>query len=358
MRTTLLDSPRARAALLAALLGLAILWALLPFLGGILGAFVFYVLGKPLYARLVRRVSPGLAATIVIILFSLVVLVPGGVLIGMLIDQAPEAFRALRDGPLIERLRTLRVGPFDVGAQLARTSGTVVSWVSTRALGLLGSVTSAVLNLVLALFGLYYLLQHADAVWRRVRSFLPFSKDSANVLRDRFFSVTQATIAGTLAIALSQGLIVGLGFWIAGLPSPVVWATATAFASILPLFGSALIWIPGAVTVAIQGRYGAMAVLIVAGVIASNVDNVIRPVIFKRVSDVHPLTTLIGAFAALPIFGLLGVLLGPLAIEYFFDLVRIYESEYGDGRPPSPDAEAPPVPPPADPVRLDDDRMR
>lgn len=358
MRTPLLDSSRARAALLTTLLGVAILWALLPFMGGILGALVLYVLGKPLYQNLARSISPAWAATVVIVLFSLIILVPGGVLVGMLIEQAPEAFRSIREGPLFTRLQTLRIGPFDVGAQLARASGTIISWVSGQALGLFGSMTKAVLNLVIALFGLYYLLQHADAVWTRVRGFLPFSTDSANALRDRFFSVTQATIAGTLAIAIGQGFLVGLGFAIAGLPSPVVWGTVTAFCSILPLFGSALVWIPGAVTLAVQGRYAGVAVLVVAGVVASNVDNVIRPIIFKRVSDVHPLTTLIGAFAALPIFGLIGVLLGPLAIEYFFDLVRIYEAEYGDGRPPAPDAESPPVPPPAEPVRLDDPEKR
>lgn len=322
-------------------------------MGGLLGALVLYVLGKPLYHQLVGRMSPAWASTLVIIFFSLVILVPGGVLVGMLIEQAPEAFRSLREGPLFQRLQTLRIGPFDVGAQLARASGTIISWVSGQALGIFGSVTKAVLNLVIALFGLFYLLQHADVVWRRLRGFLPFSQDSANVLRDRFFSVTQATVAGTLAIALGQGIIVGLGFLIAGLPSPVVWGTVTAFCSILPLFGSALVWIPGAVALAVQGRYGGVAIVVVAGVVASNVDNVIRPIIFKRVSDIHPLTTLIGAFAALPIFGLLGVLLGPLAIEYFFDLVRIYEAEYGDGRPPAPGTESPPVPPPATPARLD-----
>ena len=120
------------------------------------------------------------------------------------------------------------------------------------------------------------------------------------------------------------------GFWLVELPSPMFWGTVTAFASILPVLGSALVWLPGVLVLLLEDRYGAaVGLALVGGVVASNIDNVIRPLVYKRVSDIHPMITLIGAFAGVKYFGLLGVLLGPLAIAYLFELLRFYREEYG-----------------------------
>jgi predicted PurR-regulated permease PerM len=105
----------------------------------------------------------------------------------------------------------------------------------------------------------------------------------------------------------------------------------TAFASILPVLGSALVWLPGVIVLLLQSKYGAAAGLAaIGGLVASNIDNLIRPLVYRRVSDIHPMVTLIGAFAGVKYFGLLGVLLGPLAIAYLFELLRSYREEYGD----------------------------
>ena len=149
-------------------------------------------------------------------------------------------------------------------------------------------------------------------------------------MRDRFFGVTQATLLGTALISLVQGTLVGTGFWLVDLSNPLFWGTVTAFASILPVLGSGLVWLPAVVILVSQGRYGAAAVMLVIGAgIASNVDNVIRPLVYRRVSNIHPMITLVGAFAGVRYFGLLGLLLGPLAIAYLFELLRFYREEYG-----------------------------
>lgn len=118
-------------------------------------------------------------------------------------------------------------------------------------------------------------------------------------------------------------------FWISGIPSPVFWGTVAAFASILPLVGGAMVWLPATLALLALGDTNHAIFLGLWGaLLVSNIDNVIRPLIFKKLSDIHPLTTLVGAFAGLRYFGLLGVLVGPLAITYFFELLRIFEKEY------------------------------
>jgi predicted PurR-regulated permease PerM len=99
--------------------------------------------------------------------------------------------------------------------------------------------------------------------------------------------------------------------------------------AILPVVGSGLIWGPAAAALAVDGRYGAAIGLAAWGILAvGNVDNVIRPYVFRRWARIHPFITVIGAFAGINWFGLLGLLIGPLAISYFFELIRMYRDEY------------------------------
>jgi predicted PurR-regulated permease PerM len=224
----------------------------------------------------------------------------------------------------------------DVGTQLATAGGTAAAWVSEQALGFFGSAARSLLSLVIAFFGLYYLLLYPGIVWKSVRDFVPFSDHNADTLRARFFSVTQATLVGTALTALLQGTMVGVAFWLLGLPGPAFWGVITGLVSVLPMLGSALVWIPGMVVLGMDGRWGAMVILAIVGVTAGSTDNIVRMVVFKKVSNIHPLATLVGAFAGLKLFGLLGVLLGPLAIAYFFELLKMYREEYHAAADPHP----------------------
>jgi len=167
-------------------------------------------------------------------------------------------------------------------------------------------------------------------LWRRMRALIPFSAAGADHLAERFTSVTEAAILGIIVTAIAQALTIGLGVWIVGLPNPLLWAALTAVVSVLPILGSALVWIPGVVVLLLSDRPGAaLALGLIGAIVASNVDNVIRPVIYRRVSGLHPMAGLLGAFAGVELFGLLGLVLGPLAIAYCLELIRLYEMEYG-----------------------------
>ena len=115
----------------------------------------------------------------------------------------------------------------------------------------------------------------------------------------------------------------------AGLSNAVFWGVLTVILAILPVVGSGLVWGPGVAALALEGRYGFAIALALWGALAvGNVDNVIRPVVFRRWARIHPFVTVIGAFAGIRYFGLLGLLIGPLAISYFFELIRMYRVEY------------------------------
>jgi predicted PurR-regulated permease PerM len=327
---TLLATPRDRAGLLILALAAGILIAVAPFLSGLLGAAVLYVVFVHLYRRLERVMRPAFAAVITLAAALIIVALPLGWLIAVVVAQAPDALRTLQSSTAFSRLAELRIAGFDIGSEAAKASGTIATWLSARAFSFVGSATSAVLNLVIAFFGLYYMLRSDENSWRLIQPYIPFSPATADALRDRFVSVTEATLLGTMLIAVIQGTLVGAGFWIVGLTNPFFWGTVTAIASILPVLGTALVWLPAVLVLLVQNRFGAAITMLVIGAgIASNIDNLIRPLIYRRVSHIHPMITLVGAFAGVKLFGLLGVLLGPLAIAYLFELLHFYRQEYG-----------------------------
>lgn len=324
-------SGRFRAAGILLVLGFGIVWAMLPFMTGIFGAAIFYVLSVHAYRWLVsRRVPRTFAALLMLLVILLVILIPGGALVTVLVEQVPTAIRGFDSGPIVQKVQGLRIGPVNVGEQLARTSGTIGTWASSKVIGAVGGVASGTLNLVISLMGLYYLLIAADEVWPRVKRFLPFNDDDSEELRTAFFDVTIATALGVVVVAVVQGVLVGVAFAVLGLPNAIVWGSVTAVASVLPLFGSALVWVPATIALFALGNIGqAVGLALFGGVVVSNIDNIMRPLVSQRVSNLHPLTTLLGAFAGIQYLGLIGVLLGPLAITWFFELLTIYDREYG-----------------------------
>jgi predicted PurR-regulated permease PerM len=344
----LLQTRRERAGLIILVLGVAIMLALTPFISGLLGAAVLYVLCIGTYRRLERATNPGIASVVTLMGAVLLIALPLVWILGLVIDRAPEVLRSAQNSPLIARLSELRIGRYDVGAEIARASGTAIQWVSGQVLSFMGSAAFASINIVIAFFGLYYMLHGGPQVWVRFSDYIPFSRRTAEELREHFYRVTRATLLGTALTAAAQGSIIGLGFRLVGLPDALFWGTMTAFASILPVLGSGLVWIPAVLVLVAQGRYGGAVVLgILSWLVASNIDNLIRPLVYRKVSNIHPMITLVGAFAGIRYFGLPGLLLGPLAIAYFFELLRFYRQEYGPPDTPSADAPAAPEDAPA-----------
>ena len=325
----LLDTKHQRAAVLILLLGAALVVALAPFATGLIGIPVLYIIFAPVYRALEPRIRPMAAASISVGLALILILLLILTITFVIVDQAPGIAKGILDSPLRQRLGEVRIGQYQLGPQLATMSERVLSWVGTGAIGLIGTATRLSLNMIISLFGLFYLLLSAGNVWRVVEPYIPFSTENSEQLKARFKLVTISTIIGTGLTALIQGVLVGLAFMVVGLPNAFFWGVVTVILAILPIVGSGLIWLPGAIVLFVQDRMGAAIVLALWGlVVIANVDNVIRPIVFRRYAQIHPLVTLVGAFAGIRYFGLLGLMVGPLALSYFFELIRMYKEEY------------------------------
>ena len=325
----LIDSNHGRAALILLLLGAAILIAIAPYATGLIGIPVLYAIFAPVHEWLTLRVRPRLAASLVVVLALFLIVVPGASFAGLIVSQAQAIASGVIQSPLLGRLKELKPGGLDLGPQLADLGAKVVSWLGSSAFGLIGTATRVSLNLALSLFGLFYLLLRPHETWEAVEPYIPFSKKNVEKLRKSFRDVTTSTIIGTGLTAVIQGLLVGLGFWVTGLPNALFWSVVTMVFAILPVVGSGLVWGPGALALILGHRAGPGLLLALWGaVVVGNVDYVIRPRVFKRWADIPPLVTLLGALAGVPYFGILGLLIGPLALSYFFELIKMYREEY------------------------------
>ncbi|HEX4932480.1 MAG TPA: AI-2E family transporter, partial [Gemmatimonadaceae bacterium] len=224
-----LHSKQQRAGLLIILLGVAILIAIAPFASGLLGSAVLYVMCAPVYRRLTRVMHPDLAAAITLVGAILVIALPIGWIIFLAADQLPDALRSAQQSSFIQRVSALRIGRIQIGTEIAKASGSLIQWISGQAFDVVGGAAKATLNLVISFFALYYMLLSAERTWRVFRRVLPFSEETADELRTRFYSVTHATLLGTMLTALLQGTLIGIGFRLVGLPNAALWGVVTAF---------------------------------------------------------------------------------------------------------------------------------
>jgi len=323
-------SPRqGRAAIVILLLGLGILAALAPFTSGLLAAPVFYVIFEPLYRRFARRLNSSLAAGLTVLVGVLLIIVPGSSLLTLIVGQAQNVVSRLVQNPSLTRLQSLTVAGFAVGPEIVKMGQTVIGGIGRGAFAAVGTVTLMGFNLAISFFVLYFMFVTEGRAWLAIRPYIPFSAANAELLRDRFRAVTISTVIGTGVTASIQGVLVGGAFALAGLPNAAFWGVVTVVFAILPVVGSGLVWIPGAIALYLEGSHmAAIGMLAFGAVVVGNIDNVIRPIVFRRWAQTHPLITVLGAFAGVRYLGLLGLLIGPLALSYFFELVRMYNEEY------------------------------
>lgn len=325
------EGNRGRAAALILLLGLGLAIALAPYATGLLGGVVLFVVFNPVFRWLAPHIGRGPAAGLMVLLILGVIVIPGALMTGVAVDQAQSIAAEISGSEFLSRVEKLKVGPFDIGVELARSTQEIGHWLGRNAIGLLGTLTRIGINIVVSLFVVYYLLLEPEGAWELVSRNTPFSPANTLLLKERFLAVTHSTIIGTGVIALAQGALLAIGFAVTGLPAPLFWGVLTVVLAILPVVGTGMVWVPGALWLAYSDRFGAAIFLALLGVLViGNADLAIRPAIFRRYASIHPLVTVIGVLGGITYFGLLGLLVGPLAISYFFELLQMYRQEFTD----------------------------
>jgi predicted PurR-regulated permease PerM len=308
-------------------ISLAVLVAIVPFLSGLVGALILYSLTRRLHDRASRRIAPRASALLITTTVTAMILIPGAWLISSIIAESAAVVRSWRPEAFASLLAATPLRSLGVEREIDGIITAALGWLSTRAFTFVGGVTAATLNTLLALLGLYYLLLDAGSLWGRVKTVAGLPDEVAALVANRFSLVTDGLILGTMLTAALQGSVVGVAFALVGFQAPLLWGFVTACASVLPVLGSALVWLPGAIVLVASHRIGAAVLVGVLGAgVASNIDNLVRPLVYRSVSGVHPMLTLVGAFAGVRLFGVMGAFIGPLVLSGFAELIGVYEN--------------------------------
>ena len=191
----------------------------------------------------------------------------------------------------------------DLFQQLAAFGGAAL-------LGALGTV----LNFTVMLFLLFFFIRDGQRMAHVAISLVPLEQARRDELRDQLGAVTRAVVLGTVVTAMLQGLLLGIGFAVVGLPAPVVFGVIGAVFAVVPFGGTALVWVPAVGALLFQGRYGAAIVLAVFGVAVSTMDNFLKPLLISGRAVVPTLAVFIGVIGGLAAFGVIGLFLGPVVI--------------------------------------------
>jgi len=327
-------TPRQRHVLLvASLIGLAglILTGLAEYLTAFLGAGILFVMFRPWWTALVhRRHWNRRLVTVGILVVTLVALViPFYALSTLLIDRLVAFSRHPEQiMEVVHRLeRAVGVqftAQLNLRQLLFQGAGQVSRWLSTLANGALNFLV--VVGLML--FTMYYLFMHETYFLLGLRRYLPFRGDTLTELGESLKNNVNANVLGQVLVSVVQGGLTGLALWVFGVPDPLFWGVVAFFLAFIPMLGTPLVWGPAALYQFSQGHQGQGLGILLAGLIViMNVDNVLRIVLAKRMGDIHPLVTLVGLVLGIKIFGIIGLVVGPLLVSYFLLLMEVFRRE-------------------------------
>lgn len=318
--------------LLIIIIGLTLIWQLQYFIPGVLGAITFYIVMRNLFFRLIRKYKwkKWLAATAIIVALVLAFLLPVWLIVELLIPKFNYVFS--HTDAIVSSAKQLLETLKQYAPQIRITEEQVQQAVQKVAFvipSFLNATLGMLVNFITALFLLFFMFMAGLTMEQHIARFLPMNKDNMNELWKETRNLVISNAIGIPLLIICQALIAILGYFIFGVQEPVVWGVLTGVASVIPIVGTMVVWIPICIMLFVSGDVGpGIGLTLYCAVIVSNIDNVLRFTLMKKIGNVHPLITVFGVIVGLQLFGVMGLIFGPLLIAYFFILTKIYRLEF------------------------------
>jgi predicted PurR-regulated permease PerM len=337
-----------------------ICWTLLaPFLSAIAWAIVLAVaFDRPWrWAERRYRARKDLAALAATLLIGVVVVLPAasvatvlgvqasGVASRVLVDLRFRNLRGAGDFLALPPVRaatdfvTARTGVTaeELGQKGAAIASDAATFLAQKTGFFLLSLFDAAITFLMTLFFLFFFLRDGRDMSEAALAILPIPRKKREQIGASLFSMLQAIFRGSLLCAVAQGLTGTLGWWIAGLPSAALAGAAMAFLSLLPIGGTAIVWLPGSLVLWFSGHHGSATFLAAWGLVVTSflADNILKPYLIGGTSDMNTLVVFVGVFGGLAAFGLLGIFVGPIALALAATLLAVLREVNGrtDGEP-------------------------
>ncbi len=301
-----------------------------PFMNGILGGFTLYLLLRDLSNWMKNKIKPLVAVWIITIGTTLFILIPLSLFSWAIVNQISDLHfdtaAIIQPAQQVINFIKEKTG-FDIMTEKSLTF--IITQASTIGHSIMAGVSDLIVNLAVAIMLLFFMLWEGKKMEIFISDLLPFDEGNKHEVLQKIQLIVRSNAIGIPLLALIQGFISLLGYWVCYAPNPILTAMMTAFASIVPLVGTALIWIPVTAYFLIIGEWIHGLILFAYGsIVISQCDNLIRFILQKKMANIHPLITIFGVVAGIPIFGFMGVIFGPLLVSLFLLFLDIFRKEY------------------------------
>lgn len=312
------------------LLGCILAYSVRGIIGALLGTMVMYTIFRPMNIWMIERLKwrRPIVAVIIIIVSFLIIVLPflgiGTMLTNKVVDLVKNPDWINNIVKTVNEFAGDKLGQPDlIQAQLEKSA----TYLGDLFTSLLSGAAGLFLDITVMYFLLYFMFVNFRSFERGLLRYSPFRVENAVRFGHELRNITYSNVIGQTFIALVQGASLSLGFWIFGYDDALFWGVICAILSFIPLLGPPLIFVPAAVIAFTQGNnIAAIGLLIWGFVLVINIDNVLRLIIAKKVGDIHPIITVVGVIIGIPLFGLMGLVYGPLLLSYFLITARIYEA--------------------------------
>ncbi len=316
-----------------------------PFLTAIVAAAILSVLFRPVYESLKRIFGDRetSASLVTCLLVALIIVTPILSVLSLAVAEANHLYHSIGEersfaGVVETTVNTIHQTAFGqiVFKDAAFTTESVMEDIrqfSQNALGLLQaayqSVTHFIFWVFVMFFTLFYFLIDGQKAFGHLIKLSPLKTEHETLLATKFISISRATLKGTLVVGAIQGLLGGLAFWIVGVPSPAIWGLLMILLSIIPFVGSGLVWLPVGIILLLLGQiWQGVFILIVGFGVISLIDNILRPKLVGKDTQMHPLMVFFATLGGIALFGLPGFIIGPIIVSLFLALGEIYSMEF------------------------------
>lgn len=317
-------------------LSVLIFW---PFLIPLALAGIIAILVSPVYQKILKSVkSESLSSAITILLLVILILAPLAMITNQIIIEAQGLYGSVTSGEAISvDLITTKIEVAvqkyvpDFRINTREYLSAFASWIVDRLGGIFSGTLDLIIKFVLALVALFYFLRDGDQFKKQILSFSPLSEDKDKMIANSIKASINSVLVGSLAVAVVQGILSGIGFALFGVPNATLWGTVGGVAALVPGVGTALVWIPAVVYLFFYGSSGIwIAQLLWSVILVGLIDNFLAPFIINKGVNIHPLLILFSILGGLQFFGAEGFLLGPLVVGLLFALIRIVKMETKD----------------------------
>ncbi|MDV7105231.1 AI-2E family transporter [Vibrio sp. TH_r3] len=338
--------------LIAALTGAGYACFLLlePYINSIVMAFIISLLMFPLHEWIDKKIPKhnNLASVLSCVTLTFIIVIPLLAVFAAIVQQGSVATQQIYQWvtgggiqdffqlPLVVKVLSLAneylpfdtIEPQQIAERIGKFATTFGSNLVAISAKILGDATNFLMDFMLMLFVLFFLLRDHDKIILALRHILPLSRSQEDRLLEEVEKVAKSAVLGSFLTAIAQGIAGGIGMWICGFPG-LFWGTMFGFASFIPIVGTALIWIPATFYLFVTGDSNWAIFLAVWSIgFVGSIDNILRPLLMQGSSGMNTLMIFFSLLGGIQLFGLIGLIYGPIIFAISIVLFNIYEKEF------------------------------